>query len=230
MFRFKTLFAAAALAIAAPGLATAATVSIRDNPDNGSSVFPSGLHRSISIQYNGTNRTVQAGVFSLQYNEGDGWVDFYTFCLQLSEHLSLPRDHERVAGSDSFTSSDDLEALGVLYGNLMTSDTGLKNANTAAAMQAIVWEIVEDGAAAFDLAAGSFKLFTLDVVTEATNLWSLIISGDYSPIAIDVFAARGTQDLITSSVPVPGALPLLLSGIAGLGFASRKPNRKQRRA
>jgi hypothetical protein len=223
--RIKTIFAALALSIAAPGLAQAATVSIRDNPDNGGSVFATGFNRSFSIQYEGNNRSVQAGVFSLQYNEGDGWVDFNTFCLQLSEYLSLPRDHERVAGVEYFASADDRNALGVLYGSLMTTDYVFKNATTAAAAQAVIWEIAEDGASAFDLAAGDFKLFTAAVLTEANALWALIISGDFASSSFDVFAARGTQDLITSSVPIPGALPLLLSGLAGFGFASRRQRR-----
>lgn len=222
MLRLKTVIAGLAAAIALPGLANAATVSVRDNPDNGSSVFASGLGRTISIQHDGVNRSVQAGAFSLQFNDGDGWTDFVTFCLQLSEYLTLPKDHERVAGADYFGSADDLEALGVLYGNLLTADYALKNANTAAAAQAIIWEVVEDGATSFDLTAGDFKLFTQDVLNEAQTLWALIISGDFVASAIDVFSARGTQDLITSAVPIPGALPLLLSGIAGLGFASRK--------
>ncbi|MAW80271.1 MAG: hypothetical protein CMI63_08525 [Parvularcula sp.] len=225
MSRIKTIFAALALSIAAPGLAEAATIPIRDNPDNGGSVFATGFNRSISIQYEGANRNVQAGVFSLQYDEGDGWVDFYTFCLQLSEYLSLPRDHERVSGGDYFASGDDMNALGVLYGSLMTTDYVFKNANTAAAAQSIVWEITEDGADSFDLAAGDFKLFTTDVLAEANALWALIISGDFLSTSVDVFAAVRTQDLLTSSVPVPGALPLLFSGLAGLGFASRRQKR-----
>lgn len=224
MLRLKTVLAGLAAAIALPGIAGAATVSVRDNPDNGSSVFASGLGRTISIQHEGANRSVQAGAFSLQYDEGDGWTDFITFCLQLSEYLSLPKDHERVAGAGYFGSTGNVDALGVLYGNFLTADYALKNANTAAAAQAVVWEIVEDGATSFDLSAGDFKLFTQDVLNEAQTLWALIISGDFATAAIDVFAASGTQDLITtaSPVPVPAALPLLLSGLAGLGFASRK--------
>ncbi len=225
MLRLKTVFAGLAglaAAMALPSAASAATVSVRDNPDNGGSVFASSLGRSVSIQHDGSNRTVQAGAFSLQFDEGAGWTDFVTFCLQLSEYLSLPKDHERVAGADYFASADDRQALGILYGNLLTGDHALKNANTAAAAQAVIWEIVEDGATSFDLSAGDFKLFTADVLSEAQSLWALIISGDYVASAFDVFHARGTQDLITSAVPIPGALPLLLSGIAGLGFASRK--------
>ena len=150
MSRLKTVFAALALSFLAPGLANAAIVSVRDNPnDNGSSVFASGFSKSVSIQHDGTNRNVRAGVFSLQYNEGDGWVDFYTFCLQLSEYLSLPRDHERVSGGEYFASADDVNALGILYGSLMTSEYVFKNATSAAAAQSIIWEITEDGAAWF---------------------------------------------------------------------------------
>ncbi len=136
--------------------------------------------------------------------------------------MSLPKNYDRVAGADYFISNEDREALGVLYGNLLTNDYALMNANTAAAAQAIIWEIMEDGAASFDLSSGAFKLLTSSVLNEAQNLWAMIISGNYVASAIDVFAARGTQDLLTSTVPIPGALPLLLSGIAGLGFASRK--------
>jgi hypothetical protein len=224
--RLKTVFAGLALAIALPGLAAAEVVTIRDNPNNGSSVFASGLGRSVSIQHDGANRTVNAGVFSLQYSSDAGWVDFLTFCLQLDEYLSLPREHERVAGDEYFASAADVDALGILYGNLLTPELGLKNANTSAALQAIVWEIVEDGATSFDLASGSFKLFTKDVLAEANNLWALIVSGTYFAVAIDVFHAAHTQDLLTSSVPIPGALPLLFSGIAGLAFASRKQKRR----
>ena len=63
------------------------------------------------------------------------------------------------------------------------------------------------------------------MLAEANALWALIISGDFLSTSVDVFAAVRTQDLLTSSVPVPGALPLLFSGLAGLGFASRRQKR-----
>ena len=222
MSHFKTLIAGLALAIVLPGLASAETISVRDNPNTGPSVWlASNLHRSVSIQVGGVNRSVQAGVFSLQHSADSGWVDFLTFCLQLDEYPTLPKDHTLVDGATYFPSAADRTALGVLYGNFLTSGTGLQNANTSAALQAIVWEIVEDGASAFDLSSGSFKLFTADVLTAANGLWSMIISGDYSAVKLDVLAADGTQNLLIPSVPLPGALSLLLSGIAGLGFAAR---------
>ena len=106
----------------------------------------------------------------------------------------------------------------------MTEAYGLKNANTAAAMQAIIWEITEDGAANFDLRSGAFILLTADVLAEADKLWALVISGQFAAIDFDVFSAKGTQDLIVSQVPVPGAL--LLFGTALAGFASAKRRRR----
>jgi hypothetical protein len=217
----KTFLAGAALSFALPAAADAAVVTVRDNPNNGSSVFATGLGRNIAIRHDGVNRTVGAGVFSLQYGTGGTWTDVLTFCLELSARLTLPKDHERVDGGTYFLNADDRTALGILYGNFMTADYGLKNADTGAAMQVMIWEIVEDGAANFNLSSGSFRLMSEGVRNEAMNLWNLLLSGDFKPIAFDVLAAEGTQDLIVSEVPVPGAFLLFGTALAA-GAIRRK--------
>lgn len=221
MSRLKTLLAGLALAVAFPAAADAALVTVRDNPNNGSSVFASGLGRTVSIRHNGVNRTVGAGVFSLQYGTGAGWTDFLTFCLELSAYLTLPKDHERIDGETYFLDADNRTALGILYGNFMTAEYGLKNADTGAAMQVLIWEIIEDGAANFNLDAGSFRILTDGVRVEALNLWALLTSGDFKSVKFDVFAARGTQDLIVNEVPAPGALLLFATAMAA-GAATRR--------
>jgi hypothetical protein len=85
----------------------------------------------------------------------------------------------------------------------------------------MIWEIVEDGAANFNLSSGSFRLMSEGVRNEAMNLWNLLLSGDFKPIAFDVLAAEGTQDLIVSEVPVPGAFLLFGTALAA-GAIRRK--------
>lgn len=222
MFRFRTLIAAAAVTASLVAGAQAAIVTVRDNPDNGTSVFATGLGRSVAIRHDGVNRTVGAGVFSLQYSSGAIWTDFLTFCLELSATLTLPKDHEVVDGESYILNTDDHSALGILYGNFMTAGYGLKNANTGAAMQVMIWEILEDGAANFNLDAGSFRLLSEGVRGEALALWTLALSGDFAAKRFDVFAAKGTQDLITPEVPLPGAFLLFATALAGAGAARRR--------
>ena len=227
MSYFKTIIASLALSIMLPATASAATVTVRDNAaDNGSSVFGVGLGRGVTIDYLGTERRVGAGAFSLEYgSDADGWVEFLTFCLQLSERLTLPKDHERVSGDDYFMDQDDRDAVGALFNNFLTTDLGLADSTSAAAMQVILWEVVEDGAANFDLTMGDFEVVTNSVRNRANDLWAMVVDGlnndAFANIQFDVFVADGTQDLLVET-PLPGALALLISGIAGLGFSTRK--------
>ena len=222
MSQLRTILAATAACFTLAGVATAAPVTIRDNPNNGPSVFASGLGRTVSITNNGVNRTIGAGVFSLQYETGAGWTDFLTFCLQLDEVLTLPKAYDRVSGAGYVPNAGDNNALGVIYGNLMTSSTGLKNSTSAAALQTIIWEIAEDGASNFDLSGGAFKLNSKDVLAEANSLWAMTVSGNFNPIRFDVFTANGTQDLLVSEVPIPGAALLFGSALAGFSFSRRR--------
>jgi hypothetical protein len=222
MRQIGTFLAAAFAMCAITGQAAAETVTVRDNPVNGGSVFHSGLGRSISIEFNGTSRTVGAGAFGLQFNTGSEWRDFVTFCLDLNEWLVLPNQYVRVDDETFFTSDADRTAMGALYGNLLTTEFGLKDATSAAALQSIIWEIREDGAANFDLASGAFRLVSADVLLRAQSLWGLIVSGQINPVDFDVFTARGTQDLLVSEVPLPAAFILFGAGLAGLGAVRRK--------
>lgn len=227
MSYFKTTLAGLALSFLLPAMASAATVTVRDNAaDNGSSVFGAGLGRGVTIDYLGTERRVGAGAFSLEYgSDADGWVEFLTFCLQISERLTLPNEHERVSGDNYFADQGDRDAVGALFNNFLTTDLGLADATSAAALQVILWEVVEDGSANFDLTMGDFEVVTNSVRNRANTLWSLIVDGldndEFANIAFDVFVADGTQDLLVET-PLPGALALMLSGIAGLSFSTRK--------
>ena len=158
---FKTLLATAAITIAGATGANAATVLVRDNPNDGPSVFTSGLFQTVNVTYDNAmdvsvTRNVNAGVFSLQYDDGGAWQDFLTFCLQISESLSLPMEHERVDGATY--AGANAEAMGIIFGNLLNDTHGLLDGTSAAAIQTMLWEIVEDGANNFDLQMGTFQV------------------------------------------------------------------------
>ncbi|NNE39482.1 MAG: hypothetical protein HKN14_01040 [Marinicaulis sp.] len=53
---FDAVLAGAAAALIFSTQASAAPVMVRDNPDNGESVFASGLGRSVSIEHDGVAR------------------------------------------------------------------------------------------------------------------------------------------------------------------------------
>lgn len=227
MSKFKTAFASLALTVMLPSMANASPVNIQDDAtDNGTSVFSNGLGRAVDVEYLGDQSRVGAGVFGLEYgSDASGWTQFLTFCLQISERLTLPKEYERTTDTAYFTDQQDREAVGALFNNFLDTDLGLADATSAAAMQIILWEVVEDGAVNFDLQDGNFEVLTDAVRNRANGLWDMVIAGlnneAFDNISFNVFVAEGTQDLIVET-PLPGAVALLLSGLSGLSFASRK--------
>ena len=86
-------------------------------------------------------------------------------------------------------------------------------------MQTIIWEVIEDGAANFNLTSGAFRLYSADVRDKANAFWNLILTGQLKPVKFNVLSARGTQDLIVTEVPIPGGIFLFGSAVAGFAFA-----------
>ncbi len=73
---------------------------------------------------------------------------------------------------------------------------------------------------------GSFNLFIDDVFIAAIAaedlLTDVFIGTKFLIVAITKGAGFAIAQFDVSDVPIPGAIPLLISGLAGLGFASRK--------
>jgi hypothetical protein len=72
-------------------------------------------------------------------------------------------------------------------------------------------------------AAGSaYTLFTFNHVAASTNFDALVFNFRHDP------AYYHLDDVsVTSAVPVPAAMPLLLAGLGGIGFVGRKSKKKK---
>lgn len=68
------------------------------------------------------------------------------------------------------------------------------------------------------------NLVSIDEVTTFADIVARAIAGEFVNAGNVVFQYVNTEFYIESisDIPVPGALPLLISGLAGLGFATRK--------
>ena len=68
-------------------------------------------------------------------------------------------------------------------------------------------------------------IMTSSMIVDITNIDVLPVLGTGARFVLTALTAGGgftVAQLTVSDVPIPGAIPLLLSGIAGLGFASKK--------
>lgn len=161
-----------AAAIAAP-TASAAPVLVRD-ADGGSVFSGSGLAapQVVSINVSGSDKSVYASPFALQYSTDSGasWINFLTYCLEPDETLGVsgtPTAGDLVAsmfGTAEYSGS--ASSLGRLYATYfsdsLTSDT------KAAAFQVALWELAYDTGS--NLSAGAFKLNTTGAIaTQAAN-------------------------------------------------------------
>ena len=184
---------------------------------NGSSIVFDGL----SVQFVSFSTTIPGGVIVREYfpyfDSGDAGLGV---CKRLDSAAG-----NGAPGGDCTPSSDDnvtgstnsREGIALLFGN---STFDLREINFRNVTHDPIVDGTNDAGEFVEVNhnASGFVQYTFAQIVQKA------LAGDFMNTTSIAFRYVNTQFYINtmSDVPIPGALPLLLSGIAGLGFASRR--------
>ncbi|MBL8702992.1 MAG: PEP-CTERM sorting domain-containing protein [Alphaproteobacteria bacterium] len=186
---------------------------------------------------------VGVGIFSLEAAPsppGTTFSDLITFCLEINQVLDWAEavhTYNDVSLATGITAGQS-NMIGRLWNNSFASvlgDVSGERGERAAAFQAAIWEIVEDGTGTLDVAAGNFQIQCAtagDVCTYAAGFLTGLGSGPQDPTLIrlasdtqqDLIAFRGGSGGLGDPDPVPAPATLLVLGtaLAGLGALRRR--------
>ena len=218
------------------GLAAASTPAIAMptytvTPASGGSVFgtPNWSERA-KVNLNGTKRNVQAGLFRLRLDDGNGTAfDLATFCIEIMQSLRLPNSYTEQTFNPATRN-----AVNALWSNAFLLVDGDR---TAAAFRFALWEITHD--TGFDLGAGAMTIKGKAATVALSQSWLGNIGDNTWKPNADVtvtalVSARSQNQLFarlkpepTQQIPVP-ATGLLIAGAALFGLVHRFRRRAAR--
>lgn len=214
--------------------------------DNGLTSYHTGWVTSSDPSVGPTN--VRAGAFDLKAKSGP-LDDFIAYCIDIQHTFSGSTTYEIVSGPTSLipeiTSSIANSVQALFNTSYSQVSDNLGTANLSAGFQLALWEVLfEENAGAWDLGAGNFKVTGFGGAVGAAGdmlaaTWDYLDTGlkqdgymnyDLTWLQAEVKGSKG-QNLVTavvSPIPLPAAGPMLLFGLAGLGYIARR--RKQAEA
>lgn len=200
---------------------------------------PQGF-RTVQIQDTPTGITpvassVSAGAFYMTDTTGM-LGKFVAWCLDITTYTSSGTEGYTVTKTPFSKYPLDSNDLGRVQAFFDANyDTALENRNKSAAFQVGLWEVLYDDD--FSLTASASDSFRASSSTSAVNSYatdflnaaqSYLTGGGAKKWNLTFLEndAGNRQNLVTvAPVPVPAAAVLLLGGLAGLGFASRRRRR-----
>ncbi|UUX95087.1 PEP-CTERM sorting domain-containing protein [Aquabacterium sp. J223] len=215
----KTLALAAALACSA---AHADTLKVSNYTGGGAADAFSGAFLNL-----GSFDTVTTQPWQVSNLTTNG--SFVAFCLERLVPVSAAAfGAGETYTASAYTSAAVVNLFNGFYGSALTS------ANSAAAFQLALWELLEDSANTKDLFAGNFNLtgydFNLSTADfgTATTLATSMLAGTGAAsdsYQLTMWDARGSQDLISAvaaPIPEPSTYALMAGGLGIMGYLARR--------